>query len=72
VCVGTLRRSSAAVATSREGHRSPRSRRESQRYASISFAEQPRQLLFFGQTCAFMDKLSDKQRCDLRVNEYTA
>src|SRR5215472_2876994 len=25
------------------------------------------QLLFFGQTCAFLDKLSDKQRCDLRV-----
>jgi hypothetical protein len=29
-------------------------------------------LLFFGQTCASLDKLSDKQRCDLRVNEYTA
>src|SRR5215831_6746433 len=34
-----------------------------------SLPEQPRQLLFFGQTCAFVDKLSDKQRCDLRVNE---
>ena len=22
---------------------------------------------FFGQTCAFLDKLSDKQRCDLRI-----
>src|SRR5215831_11199859 len=30
------------------------------------------QLLFFGQTCAFVDKLSDKRRCDLRVNEGTA
>src|SRR5215510_11009504 len=39
---------------------------------SISFAEQPRQLLFFEQTCAFLDKLSDKRRSDLRVNEYTA
>jgi len=29
-------------------------------------------LLFLGQTCAFLDELSDKQRCDLRVNEYTA
>src|SRR5262249_52506996 len=25
---------------------------------------------FFGQTCAFLDKLSDKRRCDLRVDEY--
>jgi hypothetical protein len=32
---------------------------------------QPRQLLFFGQTCASLDKLSDKQR-DPRVNECTA
>jgi hypothetical protein len=38
---------------------------------SISFTEQPRQLQFFGQACAFVDKLSDKLRCDLRVNEYT-
>ena len=30
------------------------------------------QLLFFGQTCAFLDKLSDRRRWDLRVNEYTA
>jgi len=36
---------------------------------SISFTKRRRQLLFFGQTCAFVDKLSDKQRCDLRVNE---
>src|SRR5215470_5242844 len=27
---------------------------------------------FLEQTCAFLDKLSDKQRCDLRVSEYTA
>src|SRR5215471_4205705 len=39
---------------------------------SISFTEQPRQLQFFGQACTFVDKLSDKLRCDLRVNEYTA
>jgi hypothetical protein len=38
----------------------------------MSFREQPRQLLFFGQTSAFLDKLSDKWRCDLRVNEGTA
>jgi len=38
----------------------------------ISFAEQPCQLLFFGQTSTFLDKLSDKRRCDLRVNECTA
>jgi len=30
------------------------------------------QLLFLGQTCAFLDKFSDKRRCDLTVNEYTA
>jgi len=30
------------------------------------------QLPFFRQTCAFLDKLSDRRRCDLRVNEYTA
>jgi len=28
--------------------------------------------MFLEQTCAFLDKLSDKRRCDLRVNEYTA
>src|SRR5262245_19356637 len=27
---------------------------------------------FLEQTCAFLDKLSDKRRCDLRFNEYTA
>ena len=30
---------------------------------SISFTEQPRQLLFFEPTCTFLDKLSDQQRC---------
>src|SRR5262249_42749372 len=44
----------------------------SARHHSISLTEQPRQLLFFGQTCASLGKLSDKQRCDPRVNEYTA
>ena len=39
---------------------------------SLSFAEQPCQLLFFGQTRAFVDTLSDRQRCDPRANEYTA
>src|SRR5262249_33581872 len=34
---------------------------------AASLTEQPRQLLFFGQTCAFVDKLSNKRRCDLRV-----
>jgi hypothetical protein len=29
-----------------------------------SVTAQPRQMLFFGQTCALLDKLSDKQRCD--------
>ena len=38
----------------------------------IIVAGQPRQLLFFGQTRAFVDTLSDRQRCDPRANEYTA
>jgi hypothetical protein len=36
---------------------------------SISFTEQPRQLLFFGQPMVMAQKSG---RCDLRVNEYAA
>jgi hypothetical protein len=39
---------------------------------SISLTELPRQLLFFGTNLRFLDKLSDKRRSDLRVNEHTA
>jgi hypothetical protein len=50
---------------------SPSSQATCSRYENL-FHKTTRQLRFFGQTCALLDKLSDKRRFDLRVNEYTA